>query len=72
MSDQAQHQRQFSRDLIINAPKDAVWKALSEAIELTQWFSPQATIEQNEGGKIEWQWSEEIAWPQTIREYKAG
>lgn len=40
----------------IEAPVEAVWKALTDAEELTNWFPLQATVEPGEGGKIWYAW----------------
>lgn len=42
----------------INAPVEAVWKALTEAEELTRWFSEEARITPGEGGSILASWGE--------------
>lgn len=44
--------------IIIEAPVEAVWKALTEAEELTRWFSQEARITPGEGGSIWASWGE--------------
>ena len=64
--------RTFVRELEIKAPKEAVWKALSEAAELTRWFAPRAKINGPEGGEVSWQWTNDIIWPQKIEQWREG
>ncbi|MFG0273934.1 MAG: SRPBCC domain-containing protein [Phycisphaerales bacterium] len=50
--------RTLERSLSINAPIDAVWKALTDAEELMNWFPPEATVEPGPGGKIFMRWGD--------------
>jgi uncharacterized protein YndB with AHSA1/START domain len=50
--------RTLERNLSIDAPIDAVWKALTDAEELTNWFPPEATVEPGPGGKIFMRWGD--------------
>jgi len=72
MSKQKDQQRQFTRELVINAPKEAVWKALSDAVEVCQWFAPEAVISGPVGGEVRWKWTNEIVWQQTITTWDVG
>ncbi len=65
-------QREYIQELEIQAPREAVWKALSNATELTRWFSPTAEISNTEGGKIHWTWTDQIDWEQTIQVREEG
>ena len=54
--------RAVSREIRIAAPIDAVWKALTDADELTRWFPPVARVIPGAGGRVwrAWQSGEEI------------
>ena len=54
--------RAITREIRIAAPVDAVWKALTDAEELTRWFPPLARVEPGAGGRLwrGWQSGEEI------------
>lgn len=48
--------RSLERSIRIAAPIDAVWKALTDADELTRWFPPVARVEPGEGGRVWRRW----------------
>ncbi|MEM9554135.1 MAG: SRPBCC domain-containing protein [Acidobacteriota bacterium] len=48
--------RQLEFRLEIEAPREAVWRALTEAAELERWFPFQARVEPGVGGFIELSW----------------
>ena len=54
--------RDVTREIVIAAPVDAVWKALTDAEELTRWFPPVARVEPGIGGSVVrvWQSGETI------------
>jgi len=54
--------RAVAREITIAAPVAAVWKALTDADELTRWFPPRARVEPGESGHLwrGWQSGEEI------------
>ena len=54
--------RAVSREIAISASVDAVWKALTDANELTRWFPPEARVAPGAGGSIwrAWQSGEEV------------
>lgn len=54
--------RAVTREIRIAAPADAVWKALTDAVELTRWFPPIARVTPGEGGRLwrAWQSGEEV------------
>ena len=54
--------RAVVREIAIAAPVDAVWRALTDAEELTRWFPPRARVEPGPGGKLwrAWQSGEEV------------
>jgi uncharacterized protein YndB with AHSA1/START domain len=50
--------RQFEMSLEIAAPVDRVWRALTDAQELTRWFPLEARVIPGEGGSMYWGWGE--------------
>ncbi len=64
--------RQFALHLDIHAPRDAVWRALTEAREIERWFAPTAVSDQRAGGRMVWQWGEQHTWRQTIEVFEPG
>lgn len=64
--------RQFDIEIEIAAPRDAVFKALTDSAELTRWFAPQAKIDAKVGGEIIWSWGDLYTWPQRIEILEPG
>lgn len=50
--------RRIERTTTIEAPTDAVWKALTDATELTRWFPLRASVSPGAGGVIHMEWDE--------------
>jgi len=48
--------RSQQHEIIIDAPIEAVWKAISEGEELTRWFVEEASVEPGVGGTITISW----------------
>jgi uncharacterized protein YndB with AHSA1/START domain len=48
--------RQQTHEIVIDAPIEAVWKAISEAEGLTRWFVDDATVTPGVGGTISISW----------------
>jgi uncharacterized protein YndB with AHSA1/START domain len=48
--------RQQRHEIVIDAPIEAVWKAISEGEELTRWFVDDATVTPGVGGTISISW----------------
>ena len=48
--------RTQQHEIVIDAPIEAVWKAISEGEELTRWFVEEATVEPGVGGTITISW----------------
>lgn len=48
--------RRLETELTLDAPPEAVWRALTEAQELTRWFPMQARVEPGAGGSIWMSW----------------
>lgn len=53
--------REVVKEVFINAPADVVWKALTDARELTQWFSVDAKVAPGVGGSVWVSWGEGAA-----------
>ena len=58
--------RKFETSLAIQAPREAVWQALTDAREIRRWFAPEAIAEARVGGRLEWRWRELCRWEQRI------
>jgi len=50
--------RSVTRSIEIAAPIDAVWRALTDAAELTRWFPLDAKVRPGEGGSISMSWAD--------------
>jgi len=57
-ADASQETRSIEKELYIEAPPEVVWRALTEAAELTRWFPVEAAVEPGEGGTIRLSWGE--------------
>ncbi len=57
----AQQTRSIETEFEIAAPVDAVWKALTDADELTNWFPLNARVKPGVGGSILMTWGEDLA-----------
>lgn len=58
--------RSIKIELLILAPVDAVWTALTDAVELTRWFPLEATVSQGVGGNIHMSWRNEYQFDSPI------
>lgn len=54
----APESRRVERVFAIDAPVDAVWKALTDASELTRWFPLRASVKPGPRGVIHMEWDE--------------
>jgi len=50
--------RTVEREMEIDAPVEAVWRALTDASELMRWFPPEAEVTPGEGGEVRLMWGE--------------
>src|SRR5262245_54840243 len=50
----------------VAAPREMVWKALTDPSEITRWFAPIASAEPGAGGFIEISWGEGMTGRNTI------
>jgi uncharacterized protein YndB with AHSA1/START domain len=51
--------RTQEHEIVIDAPLEAVWKAISDGEELTRWFVQEATVEPRVGGTLTFSWDGE-------------
>jgi uncharacterized protein YndB with AHSA1/START domain len=56
MSERPAGTRRQEHEIVIDAPIEAVWKAITDAEELTRWFVEQARVEPGVGGTIALSW----------------
>jgi uncharacterized protein YndB with AHSA1/START domain len=49
-------EKKIVKQIEIDAPVEAVWRALSNPAELTRWFPLEASVEPGEGGKLSLSW----------------
>ncbi len=54
------NQRSHEHRLEIAASPEEVWKAMTDAAELANWFPFEAQVEAGEGGSITYSWGEEL------------
>ncbi|HUF34297.1 MAG TPA: SRPBCC domain-containing protein [Gemmatimonadales bacterium] len=64
--------RTFEMSLDIDAPSDAVWRALTEAEELVRWFPTGARVTPGEGGTMLWSWDKQWDWETRIDAWEPG
>jgi len=50
--------RGHEHEIEIAAPRDAVWRALTDGEELTRWYAADAAVEPREGGSYDISWGE--------------
>jgi uncharacterized protein YndB with AHSA1/START domain len=55
-------ERHIDTQIEIDAPVDAVWRALTEAEGLMNWFPPKAEVKPGVGGSIRSVWNEQQDW----------
>jgi uncharacterized protein YndB with AHSA1/START domain len=62
--------RTQQHEIVIDAPLEAVWKAITDAEELTRWFVEEAKVEPGVGGTIEISWGGEEMGKSRIDEWE--
>jgi uncharacterized protein YndB with AHSA1/START domain len=62
--------RAFEMSLTIDAPADAVWRALTDGDEIRRWFSTNASIEPRPGGRYEISWDGDWTWTMEIADWE--
>lgn len=64
--------RSFRMSLDIAAPREDVWRALTEAEELVRWFPIVARVVPGEGGTMLWSWGDHGDWQTRIDAWQPG
>jgi uncharacterized protein YndB with AHSA1/START domain len=64
--------RAFQISLDIDASRDDVWRALTEADELVRWFSTAAHVKPGKGGAMLWSWGQGEDWESRIDGWEPG
>lgn len=59
-------ERKYDRQVTIDAPPEAVWKALTDGAEVERWFSFQAKVDARVGGKVWLSWGPECEGTATL------
>lgn len=65
-------ERRFEHALDIEATPEDVWRALTEAAELTRWFPLDAEVTPGRGGAVFWSWGEAWPWRLRIADWQPG
>ncbi len=66
MTDKQPNERRIETSVELDAPADAVWAALTDAQELSNWFPPFAEVKPGVGGHIRCVWDEKQDWTTPI------
>ena len=64
--------RNIELSVEIAAPKEAVWKAISDGEGLASWFSPIASVDPGEGGSVTVSWGAGSEWTSGITVWRPG
>jgi uncharacterized protein YndB with AHSA1/START domain len=72
MTDEQPKTRSIMREIEIDAPIETVWKAITEAEEITRWFSEQARVTPGVGGSYWVSWGEGQAGDSRIEVWEPG
>ena len=70
MSDSPAGTRTQIHEIVIDAPIEAVWKAIADAEELTRWFVEEAWVEPGVGGSIAISWGGDKSEPSRIEAWE--
>lgn len=62
----------FEIEIPIDAPRDEVWRALSEPRGVASWFAPRVELRPGVGGEVRWRWGELHDWPLRIEVWEPG
>jgi uncharacterized protein YndB with AHSA1/START domain len=62
--------REIRKEVLVDAPPDVVWRALTEADQLSQWFPIDARIEPGKGGKVWISWGPDMEGTAPISEWE--
>ncbi|MBK7657779.1 MAG: SRPBCC domain-containing protein [Betaproteobacteria bacterium] len=65
--------RQASWDVLVDAPADAVWEALTTGEGIANWFPPVAsTSGEGVGSGVTFSWGEAMTWTSNVSEWEPG
>ncbi|MGH7528212.1 MAG: SRPBCC family protein [Gemmatimonadales bacterium] len=64
--------RAFEMSLDIDAPREDVWRALTQAEELVRWFPLEARVTPGPGGTMFWSWGGGQDWETRIEGWEPG
>lgn len=64
--------RRIDTTVEIRATPEAVWRAFTDAVELTRWFPLDAQVTPGTGGRIKWSWGPPIESEATIQAWEPG
>jgi uncharacterized protein YndB with AHSA1/START domain len=64
--------RAFEMSLDIDASREDVWRALTEAEELVRWFPMDARVTPGQGGSMVWSWGDGWEWETRIDAWEPG
>ncbi len=67
-----EQRRAFEMSLDIEAAREDVWRALTDAQELMRWFPLEARVTPGQGGTMFWAWEEGWNWETRIEEWQPG
>jgi uncharacterized protein YndB with AHSA1/START domain len=64
--------RSIELEIEIDAPSEAIWRAITEAEELVRWFPMEAEVEPGEGGRVWVSWGDGMSWSSRIAVWEPG
>lgn len=64
--------RKYEQTLTLDAPREAVWRALTEPTEIARWFAPEVEGDPRVGGEMVWRWRDHFEWNQTFDVLEEG
>jgi uncharacterized protein YndB with AHSA1/START domain len=67
-----EERRAFEMSLDIDASRNEVWRALTDARELVRWFPLEARVTPGAGGTMAWSWGQGSGWETRIDAWEPG
>jgi uncharacterized protein YndB with AHSA1/START domain len=64
-------ERQVVKEVGLRAEAEQVWRALTDANELTRWFPLAADVEPRVGGRVSWRWGRDFEWTTRVDLWEA-
>jgi uncharacterized protein YndB with AHSA1/START domain len=62
----------IERDLVIDAPADEVWRAISDEAMLSEWLAPEVELDPREGGELHCRTEDGESRPGVVRLVEEG